>query len=109
VKKKKPKTAGEGKSGGNVFIERFQRQKKKFVTVIAGLDEYSELNLKDVAKRMGKKFACSATVAKLEGGKQQVQLQGDVKDDLPMWLVEEFQIPEDSIFFLDKGKIDAAF
>ncbi|OQR89825.1 hypothetical protein THRCLA_09560 [Thraustotheca clavata] len=108
VKKKKQKAAEEGKRGGNVFVERFQRQKKKFVTVIAGLDEY-DLNLKDISKRMGKKFACSATVAKLDGGKNQVQLQGDVQHDLPMWLVEEFNIPEDCIFFLEKGKIDPAF
>ncbi|EQC28519.1 hypothetical protein SDRG_13847 [Saprolegnia diclina VS20] len=108
VKKKKQKAAEEGKRGGKVFVERFQRQKKKFVTVIAGLDEY-DLNLKDISKRMGKKFACSATVVKLDSGKSQVQLQGDVQHDLPIWLVEEFSIPEEAIFFLEKGKIDPAF
>ncbi|KAF0699301.1 Aste57867_10143 [Aphanomyces stellatus] len=112
VKKKKAKAAdggSDGKSGGNVYVERFQRQKKKFVTVVAGLDEYKGIDIKDVAKRMGKKFACSASVNKLDNGKAQIQLQGDVQHDLPHWLVEEFEIPEECLFLLEKGKSEPAF
>ncbi|ETV90107.1 hypothetical protein H310_15063 [Aphanomyces invadans] len=111
VKKKKGKADADGnaKAGGNVYVERFQRQKKKFVTVVAGLDEYKGLDLKDVAKKMGKKFACSASVNKLDGGKAQIQLQGDVQHELPHWLVEEFDIPEANLYLLEKGKSERAF
>ncbi|KAG9411368.1 hypothetical protein AC1031_017006 [Aphanomyces cochlioides] len=110
VKKKKAKASeNDGKSGGNVYVERFQRQKKKFVTVVAGLDDYKGIDVKDVAKRMGKKFACSASVNKLDNGKAQIQLQGDVQQELPHWLVEEFQIPEENLFLLEKGKSEPAF
>ncbi|RHY91801.1 hypothetical protein DYB35_005360 [Aphanomyces astaci] len=111
VKKKKTKADAEGnaKAGGNVYVERFQRQKKKFVTVVAGLDEYKSLDLKDVAKKMGKKFACSASLNKLDGGKAQIQLQGDVQHELPHWLVEEFDIPEANLYLLEKGKSERAF
>lgn len=49
-----------------VTIERVNRSKKKYITVVIGLDTF-DIKLKEAAKKLGKKFACSASVNKLPG------------------------------------------
>lgn len=40
-----------------IVIARIQRQKRKFVTAVAGLDTVPDLKIKDAARVFGKKFS----------------------------------------------------
>ena len=80
-----------------VQIKRVERNKRKFVTVISGLEEHG-LDLKKIAKELGKKFATGASVTKTAAGGEEITVQGDVSDDVYDWLVEKYeQVPEDNI------------
>lgn len=60
-KSKKRSGAGAKKKASTVttrvVIARIQRQKRKFVTVIAGLESVPELKIKEACKAFGKKFS----------------------------------------------------
>ena len=92
-----------------IYIEQLKRSKKKYVTLIVGLEACEGVKLKDAAKKLGKKFACSASVNKLDSGGQQIQLQGDCKHELPDLLVEMFSVDEERVFYLEKGVAEPAF
>mmetsp|Transcript_1475 Transcript_1475/g.2335 ORF Transcript_1475/g.2335 Transcript_1475/m.2335 type:complete len:432 (+) Transcript_1475:81-1376(+) len=103
------KKKGGAKGEQIVTIERSQRQKRKFVTSVVGLDTFG-LKLKDAAKKLGKKFACGASVNKLPNGQQSIDIQGDYSYELPDVLLELFsEVDKSAIMFLEKGKKTAAF
>ena len=87
-----------------------KRGAKKVICNITGLQSYG-INLKDMAKILSKKFACSATVAVDEKYGECIQLQGDIQErfeefvesDLAKYGVEKFSF-EDT----DKKKKKAA-
>uniref|UniRef100_A0A7S3LI75 SUI1 domain-containing protein n=1 Tax=Aplanochytrium stocchinoi TaxID=215587 RepID=A0A7S3LI75_9STRA len=94
---------------GMVTIERVSRSKRKFITVVAGLDMF-DVKLKEAAKKLGKRFACSASVNKLPGGGQSIDIQGDITYDLPDILIEYFpSIEKDKIYLIEDGKKSKAF
>ena len=85
------------KSEAMVLIKKVERNKRKYVTVISGLEAHG-LDLKKMAKELGKKFATGSSVTKVASGGEEITVQGDVSDDLYDWLVEKYdQIPEDNI------------
>ena len=87
----------ERKSEAMVLIKKVERNKRKYVTVISGLEAHG-LDLKKMAKELGKKFATGSSVTKVASGGEEITVQGDVSDDLYDWLVEKYdQIPEDNI------------
>lgn len=87
----------ERKAEAMVLIKRVERNKRKYVTVVSGLEEHG-LELKKIAKEMGKKFATGSSVTKTAAGGEEITVQGDVSDDLYDWLTETYdQIPEDNI------------
>jgi len=87
----------ERKAEAMVLIKRVERNKRKYVTVVSGLEEHG-LELKKIAKEMGKKFATGSSVTKTAAGGEEITVQGDVSDDLFDWLTETYsQIPEDNI------------
>lgn len=92
------------KTTEKILISRVSRSKNKYITSIRGLDSYG-LVLKDVAKAMSKKFACSASVVKVVPSGQEIAIQGDLQQDAPEFLVEKFgsQIPEDQIYIVAEG------
>ncbi|KAF1989696.1 eIF1-like protein [Aulographum hederae CBS 113979] len=98
----------EEKASAVVNIKRVERNKRKFVTLIQGL-EAQGMDLKKTAKDMAKKFAASASVTKIPGGGEEITVQGDVADDVWDWLVEEKGVNEDNIEITeDKKKKGAA-
>lgn len=98
------KKGKKGKKEPKITIERTSRSKRKFITIVAGLDTF-DLKLKEVAKKLGKRFACSASVSKLPTGGQSVDIQGDVCYELPDLLLEYFPvIDKDKIFLIEDGK-----
>eukprot|EP01116_Phalansterium_solitarium_P007048 TRINITY_DN19523_c0_g1_i1.p1 TRINITY_DN19523_c0_g1~~TRINITY_DN19523_c0_g1_i1.p1 ORF type:complete len:178 (-),score=55.72 TRINITY_DN19523_c0_g1_i1:150-683(-) len=78
-----------------VHIERVQRNKRKYVTIVMGLDKFG-IKLSDASKLFAKKFSCGASVIKGEG-EEEIDIQGDVVDDLVDYLEEKWQINDDSI------------
>lgn len=81
-------------------IKRVERQKRKYVTVVSGLENHGH-DLKKVAKELGKKFASGASVTKTvgDGGKgEEITVQGDLQGDIEEWVLREMpEIPEDNV------------
>ena len=88
----------ERKAEAMVLIKRVERSKRKYVTVISGLEAHG-LELKKIAKELGKKFATGSSVTKVPSGGEEITVQGDVSDDVYDWLQEKYgeEIPEDNI------------
>lgn len=86
-----------------------ERNKRKFVTEISGLEAFG-LDLKKTAKEFGKKFATGSSVTKTAAGGEEITVQGDVSEDVFDWLQEKYdEIPEDNIELIeDKKKKSAA-
>lgn len=108
MKRPKKKAEEKRKADPKVYLERIQRSKRKCLTFVFGLEDFEGINIKQAAKKLGKKFACSASVEKKDLGFQ-MQLQGDCIDDMPQVLVDLFSVPEDKIFIVEKGSKRPAF
>ncbi|GAA90836.1 RNA binding protein Tma22 [Aspergillus luchuensis IFO 4308] len=100
----------ERKAASKVQIKRVERNKRKHVTVITGLDIYG-LENKKIAKDLGKKFATGSSMTRSAGGTEEITVQGDVSEDVKEWLLEVYgkEIPEANIELIeDKKKKKAA-
>ncbi|POR31311.1 Translation machinery-associated protein 22 [Tolypocladium paradoxum] len=87
-----------------VTIKRIERNKKKFVTAVIGLEAFG-LELKKVAKDLGKKFATGSSVTKVPSGGEEIVVQGDVSEEVEEFLLEKYkEIPEDNIELVDDKK-----
>ena len=87
-----------------VQIKRVERNKRKFVTVISGLEAHG-LDLKKVAKDFGKKFASGSSVTKTAAGGEEITVQGDLSDEILDYVDENFEdIPEDNVELVDTSK-----
>ncbi|KAG8631510.1 hypothetical protein KVT40_000650 [Elsinoe batatas] len=87
-----------------VIIKRVERNKRKYVTTVSGLEEHG-LELKKVSKEMGKKFATGASVTKTASGGEEITIQGDLSDDVFDWLLEAHpDVPEDNIELVEDKK-----
>jgi len=62
------------------------------------------IKLPDAAKAISKKFACGASVTKSATGTEEIDIQGDVKEEIVDFIIEKFSVPADSIFFAEDGK-----
>ncbi|GES66858.1 translation machinery-associated protein 22 [Aspergillus terreus] len=100
----------ERKASSKVQIKRVERNKRKHVSVVTGLEIYG-LENKKVAKELGKKFATGSSVTKSASGTEEITVQGDVSEDIKEWLLEVYggEIPEANIELIeDKKKKGAA-
>ncbi|KAG5657087.1 hypothetical protein KAF25_001676 [Fusarium avenaceum] len=87
-----------------ITIKRIERNKKKYVTAVIGLELF-DLDLKKVSKDLGKKFATGSSVTKLPSGGEEIVVQGDVSIELQEFLLEKYkQIPEDHIELVEDKK-----
>ncbi|KAA8644885.1 putative RNA binding protein Tma22 [Aspergillus tanneri] len=95
----------ERKAASKVQIKRVERNRRKHVSVITGLEVYG-LENKKVAKELGKKFATGSSVTKSAAGTEEITVQGDVSDDVKDWLLEmyEKEIPEANIEIVEDKK-----
>ncbi|RNJ57171.1 Translation machinery-associated protein 22 [Verticillium nonalfalfae] len=92
-------------ANSTITIKRIERNKKKFVTAVIGLEAFG-LDLKKVAKDLGKKFATGSSVSKLPSGGSEIVVQGDVSDEIEEFLLEKYkEIPEDNIELVDDKKL----
>lgn len=98
-----------------MLIKRVERNKRKFVTAVSGLEAHG-LDLKKVAKEWGKKFATGASVTKVPGGGgggaggggggsgEEVVVQGDNSDEIFEWVVEVGGVPEGNVECVEDKK-----
>lgn len=102
----------ERKAASKIYIKRVERNKRKHVTVIIGLEVFG-LENKKLAKDLGKKFATGSSMTRSPAGAEEITVQGDVSDDVREWLLEVHgdKIPAANIEFIEdkkKKKADAA-
>lgn len=64
-----------------VTIKRIERNKRKHVTSIHGLEAFG-IDLKKAAKQFASKFATGASVTKNPQGLEEIVVQGDVSDEV---------------------------
>ncbi|KAJ5162477.1 Translation machinery-associated protein 22 [Penicillium capsulatum] len=95
----------ERKAASKVIIKRVERNKRKHVTVITGLEVFG-LENKKLAKELGKKFATGSSMTRSPAGAEEITVQGDVSDDVREWLVEVYgsKVPEANIELVEDKK-----
>lgn len=79
----------ERKATSKIVIKRVERNKRKHVTVIIGLEVFG-LENKKLAKELGKKFATGSSVTRSPAGTEEITVQGDVSEDVKEWLLEVY-------------------
>lgn len=98
----------EKKMSSKVLIKRIERNKRKYVTAVSGLEAHG-MDLKKVAKDFGKKFATGSSVTKLPSGGEEITVQGDLSDDIFDYILENYEhIPEDNVDCIEEKKKKAA-
>ncbi|CAI7635926.1 unnamed protein product [Penicillium pancosmium] len=102
----------ERKAASKIQIKRVERNKRKHVTVIIGLEVFG-LENKKLAKDLGKKFATGSSMTRSAAGAEEITVQGDVSEDVRDWLLEVHgdKVPRGNIELIEdkkKKKADAA-
>lgn len=93
----------ERKASAKVLIKRVERNKRKYITVLSGLEVY-DLDNKKLAKELGKKFATGSSVTKSPTGSEEITVQGDVSDELSCLLADVYGVPEENIELIEDKK-----
>ena len=131
------KRDAEAKAEAMVYIKRVERNKRKYVTAISGLEAHG-MDLKKVAKEFGKKceynscvvllpfmghwrrrccrglgliwdiVATGSSVTKTASGGEEIVVQGDNSDDIFDWVVEVGKVPEDNSECIEDKKKKSA-
>ncbi len=102
--RKEAREAEKATASGRVVLTRIERNKRKCVLTVSGLEGYG-LELKKVAKLFASKFACGSTVTKNAQGEEEILIQGDVGDDVYDYLTAHHpEIPEEHIEMVEGGK-----
>jgi density-regulated protein len=95
--------AAEERAAARVLIKRVERNKRKFVTAVSGLEAFG-LDIKKVSKDFGKKFATGSSVTKTASGGEEIVVQGDLSDEIYEYLVDEGEIPDDNVELVEDKK-----
>ncbi|KAJ5489558.1 Translation machinery-associated protein 22 [Penicillium diatomitis] len=95
----------ERKAASKIQIKRVERNKRKYVTVIIGLEIFG-LENKKLAKELGKKMATGSSVTRSPAGTEEITVQGDVSEDVKEWLLENYgsKVPEANIELIEDKK-----
>ena len=97
AQEKKAKAKAKSRSGPTVLVSMKKRTKRKYIVTITGLEKFG-VKLKDAAKSLSKKFACSASVSKNAMGGKEVVMQGNVSYDITDVLCDKYpSVPRDAV------------
>ncbi|KAF2750828.1 density-regulated protein DRP1 [Sporormia fimetaria CBS 119925] len=100
--------AQEQRATSKVVIKRIERNKRKYVTAVQGLEHFG-LDIKKCAKDFGKKFATGSSVTKIPGGGDEITVQGDLSDDILDFILATYKsVPEDNVDCIEDKKKKAA-
>ncbi|KAJ3815130.1 translation initiation factor SUI1 [Lentinula aff. lateritia] len=95
------------KLASQVTIKRIERNKRKHVTSIHGLEAF-DIDLKKAAKQFASKFATGASVTKNPQGLEEIVVQGDVSDEVLEMIEGEVGIlkgiPADNVEIVEEKK-----
>jgi len=90
-----------------VTIKRIERNKRKHVTSIHGLEAFG-VDLKKAAKQFSSKFATGSSVTKNLQGQDEIVVQGDVSDEIVEMIEAEVGvlkgIPADNVEVVEEKK-----
>lgn len=64
-----------------------QRNGRKCITTLDGLED--DLDLKRICRAMREAFSCNGNVAEKDDGSEVIQLQGDQRENIKKWLLEQ--------------------
>eukprot|EP00994_Dinema_validum_P005289 NODE_3408_length_558_cov_230.787819_g2875_i0.p1 GENE.NODE_3408_length_558_cov_230.787819_g2875_i0~~NODE_3408_length_558_cov_230.787819_g2875_i0.p1 ORF type:complete len:111 (+),score=13.25 NODE_3408_length_558_cov_230.787819_g2875_i0:78-410(+) len=84
-----------GKAAGNVHIRVQQRNGRKSITTVQGLN--SDLDLKAIVKEIKKKFCCNGSIVEDKELGEILQLQGDQRESIKKFFIEEGLVDKDSL------------
>jgi len=103
----KAEAAQKKKMASQVTIKRIERNKRKFVTAVHGLEAF-DVDLKKAAKFFAQKFATGASVTKNPQGNDEIVVQGDVSGDIVEMIEEGVGllkgVPKDNIVEVEEKK-----
>ncbi|KAI9259912.1 translation initiation factor SUI1 [Sporodiniella umbellata] len=92
------------KMASRVIIKRNERNKRKCVTTIYGLDIFG-VDLKKAAKMFANRFACGSSVAKNNQGQDEIVVQGDFSEELHKLIVANWpNVPDENIDKVEEKK-----
>ncbi|KAF4608333.1 Translation machinery-associated protein 22 [Pleurotus pulmonarius] len=95
------------KMSSQITIKRIERNKRKHITAVHGLEAFG-IDLKKVAKQFASKFATGASVTKNAQGLDEVVVQGDVSDEIMDMIEQEAGllkgIPVDNVEIVEEKK-----
>ncbi|KAE9407692.1 density-regulated protein DRP1, partial [Gymnopus androsaceus JB14] len=95
------------KMASQITIKRIERNKRKHVTSIHGLEAFG-IDLKKAAKQFASKFATGASVTKNPQGLEEIVVQGDVSDEVLEMIEGEVGllkgIPVDNVEIVEEKK-----
>eukprot|EP01100_Stratorugosa_tubuloviscum_P002039 TRINITY_DN1465_c1_g1_i2.p1 TRINITY_DN1465_c1_g1~~TRINITY_DN1465_c1_g1_i2.p1 ORF type:complete len:255 (+),score=151.85 TRINITY_DN1465_c1_g1_i2:66-830(+) len=84
-----------------ILISRVQRNKKKSVTVVTGLDGFG-VKHRDAAKLFANRFSCGASVVKA-ATQEEIDIQGDFCDEVAELISTRWpEVPTTSIYFIEE-------
>lgn len=99
------------KLASHVIIQRIERNKRKHVTSVMGLEAFG-IDLKKAAKQFSSKFATGASVTKNPQGQEEIVVQGDVSGEIVDMIEDEVGllkgIPADCVKVVEEKKKKAA-
>ncbi|EPT03821.1 hypothetical protein FOMPIDRAFT_1022031 [Fomitopsis schrenkii] len=103
----KAEAAQKKKMASQITIKRIERNKRKFVTAVHGLEAF-DVDLKKTAKFFAQKFATGASVTKNAQGLDEIVVQGDVSGDI-VEMIEDGAgplkgIPSDNVVEVEEKK-----
>jgi len=88
----------------SIIIAKTQRNKRKYITTVSGLEAFG-IKLSEASKLFSKKFSCGASVVKNPTGTEEIDVQGDVSEDMVDFILEKWtSVDSKSIYLLEDGK-----
>lgn len=78
-----------------VYISYSKRNGKKCITLIEGLED--DLDIKKITKSLKKLFNCNGSIKKDKEDENVIQLSGDQRDNVKIFLIEQEINKEDDI------------
>ncbi|KAL6307073.1 eukaryotic translation initiation factor 1-like protein [Sparassis latifolia] len=95
------------KMASQVTIKRIERNKRKYVTSVHGLEAF-DVDLKKAAKLFAQKFATGASVTKNQQGQEEIVVQGDVSGDIVEMIEDGVgilqNVPKDNVVEIEEKK-----
>lgn len=111
-KKKRRGAGAKKKSKGDkaecrVVVQKRAQNRRRFLTVILGMETVPDVKLKDVSKAFSKKFAGSSSVKDGSKGskEKEIIIQGDHMYDVAEMIVDKFGVPDTAVFLDIDGDV----